>query len=335
MNKEYANGMKGNILTQFLFYRLAACLVILLIAYGCAAKPAIIKAAGSGDISTIKRLQTEGQNINEKDSKGATALMYAIWSKKPDVSKYLIESGSDVKAKDKNGMDALIYAVSYGQLELINILLDKGADIESRDNQGDTPLMHAALRGWNIDAVKMLIKRGADVNTKNNAAQPLLDLLLDEPEPITMDIVAELINAGANLLEPAKGKARLIILGERFEEFSNDTAYVTVGKYSKYLNTANRLKFIDIEPGKHTIAIWVSSGQKQPQLSINVKVGQTYYFKIIQHGEAKELFYYDSSTGISQRRITRAAALEPFTIIVLEEKVAKAKIWVLLPKTNI
>jgi len=33
MNREYANGIKNNILTKFFFYKLIACLTILIIAY--------------------------------------------------------------------------------------------------------------------------------------------------------------------------------------------------------------------------------------------------------------------------------------------------------------
>ena len=294
MNREYENCIRGNILTQSFFCRLTACLIIMFIAHGCAAKPAIIKAAGSGDISTIKRLQAEGQNINEKDSRGATALMSAIWSKKPAVAKYLIESGADVKAKynDGSGSDALIYAVSYGQLELINILLDKGADIESRDYQGDTPLVYAALHTINIDAVRILIKRGANVNTENNASRPLLgqlqdiltnDLLSNKslyigrgifdtaalPHPIA--IVAELVNAGANLFEPKKGMARLIFIGEDF--FLHNQHWVNLGGA---LNKDYRFNFIDVKPGNHEVAIrrYLSLSIK---LDIDAKAGQTYY----------------------------------------------------------
>jgi ankyrin repeat protein len=177
-----------------------------------------------------------------------------LWSKKPDVAKYRIESGADIKAKDRNGYNALIYAVECSQFELMNILIDKGADIESRDYLGNTSLAYAASQRANIDAVKLLIKRGADVNTRNNASEPLLYLVLDMLN--VMDIVAELVNAGANLLEPTKGKARLVFLGEEFR--LNGAATVTVGKFSKYLANDNKLAFIDVDPGNHTIVRLVS-----------------------------------------------------------------------------
>jgi hypothetical protein len=299
-------------------------ILIFLIMNGCAAKPAIIKAADSGDSSTIKRLQAEGQNINERDSRGATALMNAIWSKKTNVAKLLIESGADVKPKDIDGMDALMYAVSYGQDDLINILLDKGADIESRDSQGGTPLVYAAVHTINIDAVKLLIKRGANVNTENNISQPILSLVFNmkvttrEQEKKnglssllmgkskTPDIIInELVNAGANIYEPSKGKARLIL-------FLDDSYKgVPIAVNGRYLSADNRINYVDVNPGKcefyyisrlseyiqsaHLLKLLIgvplndimsnyitlNPGEGSPHFSTDVKAGQTYYVKML------------------------------------------------------
>ena len=340
MNREYANGIKKDILTQSLFCRLMACLIILLITYGCAGRPAIIKAAGSGDISTIKSLHAEGRNINEADSTGATALIYAIRSKKTDVAKYLIESGANVNVKDKDGFDALISAVDYNQIDLINILIDKGADIESRDYYGDTPLTHAALRKVNIDAVKMLVKRGANANTRNNKSQPLLDLLLDEPAAEMMEIVSLLVNADPKLLEPTKGKARLLFFGENFDRMG--TVSVNVGNLVKYLSKINMLNLIDVEPGNHMIAIKISAAgslvpRKQTKFSLDVKADQVYYFKILQRedfGAAGIIGSWVGQSSIGQVVSGIADQVEdPFKIGLIEESVAKAKIKGLL-KTN-
>jgi len=341
MNREYANGIEKNILTKSFFCRLTTCLICLLIAHGCAVKPAVIKAADSGDISTIKRLQTEGQNINEADSTGATALIHAIRSKKADVAKHLIASGANVNVKDKDGFDALISAVDYNQIDLINILIDKGADIESRDYFGDTPLAHAALRKVNIEAVKILVKRGANVNTRNSTSQPLLDLLLDEPASEMMNIVAVLVNADPKLLEPTKGKARLLFFGENFDRMG--TVSVNVGNVVKYLSKVNTLNFIDVEPGNHTIAIKISAAmsllpRKQTKFSLDVKGDQTYYFQILQRedfGAAGIIGSWVGQSTLGQGVSAIADQVEdPFKIGLIDESVAKAKIKVLLKPSN-
>ena len=57
-----------------------------------------------------------------------------------------------------------------------HLMLDHGADVNAFDPLGRTPLMYAAGFGHvPLDAVKLLIERGADVNAKNRhkeAAMP-------------------------------------------------------------------------------------------------------------------------------------------------------------------
>ena len=61
----------------------------------------------------------------------------------------------------------LFNAARSGDTETIRLLLKKGADINAKDNGGNTALMLAALEG-RTDVVKLLLDKGADVNAKNN-----------------------------------------------------------------------------------------------------------------------------------------------------------------------
>jgi hypothetical protein len=356
MKREYVNGIKKNILTKS-FYQVTACLIILFIAYGCAGnKPAIINAAGSGDINTVKRLQAEGRNINEADSSGATPLMYAIWNNKANVAKFLIASGANIKAKDNNGYDALIWAIKYKQHEIINILIDRGADIESRDSSGRTPLFHAVVNVTDVNVfkkiastvtnvnprdeafeiAKLLIKKGANVNTKDNASETLLETALSMYNGL--DIVAVLVNSGANLFIPADGKARVMLIGEEF--FHKDSTWVSIGDISKKLANDTKLTFIDVNPGKHTIEIPVSWYQKKINADINVEAGRMYYLEITQDIDQR---IAELVGGIADG-IARASGVfmiaegtsdnGAFSITPLDESVAKEKIKALLKTTN-
>jgi ankyrin repeat protein len=181
--------MKNIIIVCLFAFTLSSC---------ASSNPLIIDAAGNGDITTVKRLHSTGQNINEKDYNGATPLMYAIWSDKLEVAKYLIEAGADLKAKDNNNYDALTYAIDYKQTDIINLLLNKGVAIESKDSYGRTPLYHAVSnvtdanvfkriasaannltpRDEAFEIVKMLIKKGANVNAKDNESVSILEFAL-------------------------------------------------------------------------------------------------------------------------------------------------------------
>ena len=65
--------------------------------------------------------------------------------------------------------DALIWACRKGAVEIIKKLIDKGVDInyheEGAGNIGATPLMYAVAYEQ-MDAVKVLLELGADVNIR-------------------------------------------------------------------------------------------------------------------------------------------------------------------------
>ena len=60
--------------------------------------------------------------------------------------------------------------------ELVKALLDAGAGINVPDVRGMTPLMLAVANDrQNIDVIRLLIARGADVNAKSLAGETALD----------------------------------------------------------------------------------------------------------------------------------------------------------------
>lgn len=57
-----------------------------------------------------------------------------------------LEAGEDVNQADKDGVTALMMAARMGRTDLVNALLEKGADVNRRDNEGRTAL-HLVLAG--------------------------------------------------------------------------------------------------------------------------------------------------------------------------------------------
>ncbi len=60
-----------------------------------------------------------------------------------------------------------MYACRRRHLETMKLLLDKGADINSQNDFGWTALMEASLWG-RLAVVNVLVNRNADVNVKDN-----------------------------------------------------------------------------------------------------------------------------------------------------------------------
>jgi ankyrin repeat protein len=78
----------------------------------------------------------------------------------------LLNSGADINAKDQREWTPLLWAVSRGQTKVVKLLLDKGADVNAKGEHGWTPLMEAANRGHS-EVTKLLVEKGADVNLKH------------------------------------------------------------------------------------------------------------------------------------------------------------------------
>ncbi|MDQ6665019.1 MAG: ankyrin repeat domain-containing protein [Acidobacteriota bacterium] len=134
---------------------------------------ALMYSAAYGNLETMRILLAAGADVNAKNAFDATALMWCAG----DIGKarLLIDRGADVNARSKLGRTPLLIAAAYdGGFEIVKLLLDKGARIAIRDNAvGTTPLLMAS--GANEAAtVKLLLEKGADANEKDRAGNTAL-----------------------------------------------------------------------------------------------------------------------------------------------------------------
>jgi ankyrin repeat protein len=70
-------------------------------------------------------------------------------------------SKSDVNVAGRDGITPLMYAATVGSLEAMKILLDAGADVNARNTMKQTALM---LSVTELDKVRVLVEHGANVN---------------------------------------------------------------------------------------------------------------------------------------------------------------------------
>jgi len=96
-----------------------------------------------------------------------------------------------------NNLENIINIASReGNLDVIKFLVDKGADVNSKDKDGYAPLNRAALAG-HLDIVKYLVnKGGADVNAKDEDGNTPLYYAAGKGH---LDIVKFLVNKGADV----------------------------------------------------------------------------------------------------------------------------------------
>lgn len=331
MNGVYANGIKWNIKAKSIFCIITyCCFIILFFAYGCAGtSSAIIKAAGSGDIATIKKLCNTGCNINEQDKSGRTPLIQAICAHKTETARFLIESGADLKIKDAYGFDALIFAIDYGHFDIIELLLDKGADIESKDYMGWTPLMHTVNVSGSEKTARLLIKRGANLNAKDGESNTPLSLAIFYKNP---GLAAEFKKAIASGSKDAPS-VKIVFIRESNVLIPGELQDVLISIDERVVNLRrNSTDSIDVSPGKCTIVIKGSRLEGDNITTFDTKAGQTYYLLVSRRVGS----IVGGSMGLVGQVVESQAKGEkagPFEITPLEESVAKEKIQILL-KTN-
>ena len=129
-------------------------------------------------------LNAECQTINEyADVVEWTPLHVAIFSGTPPIGRTLLEHGANPNAPDNLGATALHLAsrVHESGTTEVELLLEYGANVDVRDAVGRTPLHEAAYWG-NLEAVVVLLNRGADPHAQtNNGESPIQ--LADVPHP--------------------------------------------------------------------------------------------------------------------------------------------------------
>jgi RNA polymerase sigma factor (sigma-70 family) len=105
-------------------------------------------AAHFGHLDTMRLLleREADTSIVSRHPIGATPLIAALFGRRVEAARMLIESGADVtrrrggKGWPRAGWSPLHYAAAYGFLEIVALLLERGASMDARDDSGASPL---------------------------------------------------------------------------------------------------------------------------------------------------------------------------------------------------
>ena len=137
------------------------------------------------DFDTLKTIINYGVNLNIKDKRGSTPLMYMveeglkIKDKKERESFierliYFLKYRVSVDIQDIDGRTVLHKAVIANDLTVVEKLLTKKADLTITDIHGRTALHHTQWHG-NYKIARWLIAAGADMNQLDNSGFTLLN----------------------------------------------------------------------------------------------------------------------------------------------------------------
>jgi len=176
------NQTQGKVTSRFThdFKGVCAIVIGLTVLVGCASTPhPLVDAADQANWTEVKRLLTEGSVIDQTGSRyGRSVLHKAVKQNNQEMVEYLLAQGADIDLGDRSKNTALHIAAWYGDATLIEYLISQKASIQP-NRKALTPLHIAAVRG-NIEAAKILIKAGADVNAKTLGHRRPLTVALKE-----------------------------------------------------------------------------------------------------------------------------------------------------------
>ena len=142
----------------------------------------------TANFNAVKLLINYGADINYIDSFGHTYLSDCCLWDTPNIKiiNFLIENGANVNI-NKNSLQPLtimiMYCSEYSDLEIIKLLIRKGADVNHRDSHFEMPLMICCEKDndnlFKYDLIKLLLDNKADVYIKNKKSKNILNVIED------------------------------------------------------------------------------------------------------------------------------------------------------------
>ncbi len=103
-------------------------------------------AAWRGHIEAVRWLLEHGAKP-DRDGARWSALHYAAFANRPDISRLLLERGAQINARAPNGSTVLMMAAREGHAGLARLLLEAGADPKATNEAGDDALAWAMRHG--------------------------------------------------------------------------------------------------------------------------------------------------------------------------------------------
>ncbi|GJQ80547.1 hypothetical protein Trydic_g19952 [Trypoxylus dichotomus] len=146
-------------------------------------------------VNNVKQLLQRGADPQLRDERGYIPFHECIYNRDKGIVQLFLNNGVDVNIQNLNGKTALHIAVRQNLPETVKLLLENGADSNIHDTSGCAPF-HQAIDDMNEDIFKLLLAKGANVNLKNmNGETALLSAIYKR----RLDSIKLLLENGADV----------------------------------------------------------------------------------------------------------------------------------------
>jgi ankyrin repeat protein len=171
-------------------------------------------------------------NLPSWDSFEATL----ISQHKADIALDMIKKG-DALILHRKKNDILRTAIENCNADYISTLIDLGAEINDTSTYNKNSILHHALnlKKNNSDIVKLLVKRGADINQKNVAGESPFIYAIKKSSP---EIVEFLISKGANINDRDGWKNTPLMAAMSTDQMPYEKAVILI-KHGAEINSKN------------------------------------------------------------------------------------------------
>jgi len=130
-------------------------------------------ASASGDAQKVKLLLDQGEDVNNVNQYGRSALLAAAYKGHADVVKLLLDHGADPDRQDPGGWNPLLFAAEYGYVEVAKLLLDHGARIDLRAKFFSWTAYEWAMSNHHFDVADLIkraaVKRGVELDEASSS----------------------------------------------------------------------------------------------------------------------------------------------------------------------
>jgi ankyrin repeat protein len=160
----------------------------LLLAAGC--EPDVYEAAAIGRTARVAEwLEGDAGLLDSYSPEGFTPLALAAHFGHAETVAFLINRGANLNAVARHETRVTpLHAALFGrQVEAARLLVERGADVNARrggkgwPRAGWTALHYAAGYGF-IDLIECLVERQADVSARDDAGRTALDVAIEEKQ---------------------------------------------------------------------------------------------------------------------------------------------------------
>ena len=138
----------------------------------------LLAAAANNHVDVVELLFRAGGNVNSRDNNMMTPLLNATLKGYLEMVKQLVDSGAEKWATDKNLRNALYFAILSGSAKMVNFHL-LGRNINEPEALWGFSPLHTAANCGDLDIVKVLLKHGASIYTKDNKGRTAEELAFE------------------------------------------------------------------------------------------------------------------------------------------------------------